>query len=67
MCDVFLVVCAEGIEGEASHPGKHTRVDADATGVFHHGDVVDMVIAVLDTPVTADGFACLASTEVEEA
>jgi len=57
------VVYAEDIEGEASHPGKDTWVDAYSAGVFHHRDVADVMISVLDIPVLSDGFVCLACAD----
>jgi hypothetical protein len=53
--DVGAVVEAKDIGGEGAEPGEDAGIDADAAGVLGEGDVADVVRAVFDVPVVADG------------
>jgi len=50
---------AQDIGGEAAQAGEDAGVCADARPVFVEGDIAQMVVAVFDAPVVADGLACL--------
>ncbi len=55
VCDVGEGVLAQDVEGEAAGTGDDAGVAADAALVLAAGHVADVVVAVLDAPVPADG------------
>ena len=50
---------AQDIGGEAAQAGEDAGVCTDARPVFVEGDIAQIVVAVFDAPVVADGLACL--------
>ncbi len=53
--DIVFAVGTQDIEGEATYPGEDAWVLPDATGIFQHRDVANIVVPVFDAPVAADG------------
>ena len=50
---------AQDIGGEAAQAGEDAGVCTDTRPVFVEGDIAQMVVAVFNAPVVADGLACL--------
>ncbi len=53
--DVGNAVLAQDVEGEAAGSGHDAGVVADSASVLVAGHVADVVVAVLDSPMAADG------------
>ena len=53
--DVVFMICAEDIQGEFAGPGEDAGFCPDAACIFPHGDIADIMVAVLDAPMAMDG------------
>jgi hypothetical protein len=56
--DIFGGICAQDVESEASEAGEGSGVCANSALIFAEGHISDVVVAVLDGPMAADGGAC---------
>jgi len=52
--DVVFMVCAEDVQGEFSGSSENAGVYPDAACIFLHGNIPDMMVAVLDGPMATD-------------
>jgi hypothetical protein len=59
VCDIVNAIEAQDVGGERAQACKDAGIASDAAGVFCEATVADVVIAVLDAPVVADGLGAL--------
>jgi hypothetical protein len=59
VCDIANAVEAQDVGGERAQACKDAGIAADAAGVFCEATVANIVRAVLDAPVVADGLGAL--------
>ena len=52
--DVVFMVCAEDIQSEFSGSSEDAGVYPDAACIFLHGNIPDMMVAILDAPMATD-------------
>ncbi len=55
LCDVGDAVLAQDVEGETAGAGHDSGVVADATAVLVAGNIPDVMVPILDAPMSADG------------
>ena len=56
ICDIAHIIEAQDVGGERAQAGEDAGIAADAAGVLGEAAVADVVGAILDAPVVADGF-----------
>ena len=59
VCDIVNAIEAQDVGGERAQACKDAGIASDAAGVFCEATVADVVRAVLDAPVVADGLGAL--------
>ncbi len=63
LADCAFLIEAQDIGGKAPEAGEDAGVGADTRLVFVEGDIAQMMVAVFDAPVIADGLACLVGVD----
>jgi len=61
--NIFDIVFPQNIEGKTPQLSKDMRISTNTRFVFTHGYVADIVIAILNAPMIADGLTKLLSTQ----
>jgi len=49
------MVCAEDVQGDSGGSGEDAGVCPDAACILPHGDIAEIMVAVLDAPMATDG------------
>jgi hypothetical protein len=63
VCDIVNAIEAQDVGGERAQACKDAGIASDAAGVFCEATVADVVRAVLDAPVVADGLGALSGRQ----